>query len=145
LRCCMTDKDLLQPAERLSSDAETWADLSNALFDPNDGLLARAFHTREERAAFVQSDEYRRIRKLIEDAMARTGVVDGAAPAKSGRFVVRLPRSLHAALEREANREGVSLNQLVVAKLAVQLSEVVDGSPAPPRLSSYARRRRRAD
>jgi hypothetical protein len=38
--------------------------------------------------------------------------------------VVRLPRSLHAALEREAIAEGVSLNQLVVAKLAVGLGRL---------------------
>ena len=35
--------------------------------------------------------------------------------------MVRLPRSLHAALEREAIAEGVSLNQLVVAKLSLGL------------------------
>jgi len=34
---------------------------------------------------------------------------------------VRLPKSLHAALAREAEAEGVSLNQLVVAKLALHL------------------------
>jgi antitoxin HicB len=38
--------------------------------------------------------------------------------AFSGRFVVRLPRSLHAELSRVAAREGVSLNQLVVSALA---------------------------
>ena len=40
--------------------------------------------------------------------------------------MVRLPISLHAALEREAAAEGVSLNQLVVAKLAAQLSSVLE-------------------
>jgi len=45
--------------------------------------------------------------------------------ASSGKFVVRLPRSLHAALIAEAEREGVSLNQLCVAKLAVQLQTEV--------------------
>jgi antitoxin HicB len=39
----------------------------------------------------------------------------------SGKFNVRVPRSLHAALAREAEAEGVSLNQLVVAKLALHL------------------------
>ena len=39
----------------------------------------------------------------------------------SGRFNVRLPKSLHAALASEAEAEGVSLNQLVVAKLALHL------------------------
>jgi predicted HicB family RNase H-like nuclease len=33
----------------------------------------------------------------------------------------RLPKSLHAALANEAEIEGVSLNQLVVSKLALHL------------------------
>ncbi len=37
----------------------------------------------------------------------------------SGKFVVRLPRTLHQRLTIEANKEGVSLNQLVLYKLAL--------------------------
>lgn len=36
----------------------------------------------------------------------------------SGRFVVRVPASLHADLVRSADREGVSLNQFVTGALA---------------------------
>lgn len=36
----------------------------------------------------------------------------------SGQFRVRLPRSLHAWLVREAEREGVSLNSFVMARLS---------------------------
>ena len=36
----------------------------------------------------------------------------------SGKFVVRLPKSLHQRLVIEAEREGVSLNQLALYKLA---------------------------
>lgn len=36
----------------------------------------------------------------------------------SGKFVVRLPASLHGQLVKEAEKEGVSLNQFVVAALA---------------------------
>ncbi|HSW27941.1 MAG TPA: type II toxin-antitoxin system HicB family antitoxin [Longimicrobiales bacterium] len=36
----------------------------------------------------------------------------------SGQFRVRLPRTLHGWLVREARREGVSLNTLVIARLA---------------------------
>lgn len=37
---------------------------------------------------------------------------------RSGRLLVRMPRSLHADLEAAAQQEGVSLNQLVVGLLA---------------------------
>jgi predicted HicB family RNase H-like nuclease len=40
----------------------------------------------------------------------------------SGNLHVRLPRSLRAALRAEAEAENISLNQLLVAKLSVQLS-----------------------
>jgi predicted HicB family RNase H-like nuclease len=70
----------------------------------------------------VKSKEYKALRQLIDAATERTGVVEGATPKKSGKFVVRLPRSLHTALEAEAKEEGVSLNQLVVTKLALPMA-----------------------
>ena len=116
---------ILKSAEQASRSVATWADLSNALFDPVHGLIAKAYPTRAEREAFIKTDEYKKIRQLLADAIHRHGLVEGATPKKSGRFVVRLPTSLHEALEREAGAEGVSLNQLVVAKLAAQLSNLV--------------------
>ena len=40
------------------------------------------------------------------------------AEAFSGRFVVRIPKSLHQRLTIEAEREGVSLNQYALYKLS---------------------------
>lgn len=117
-------KQTLKQARELARTVKSWADLSNALFDPVDGLVTRSYPTPVEREAFVKTEEYRKIRQLLRNAIDTFGLVEGATP-KSGRFVVRLPRSLHAALEREADREGVSLNQLVVVKLAAQLSSLV--------------------
>ena len=126
----MTTKaeQLVGTSQALARSAETWADLSNLLFDPQEGIVAKAYPTREERERFVQSKEYRAIRRLIDSAVERTGLVEGAQPKKSGRFVVRLPHTLHEALEVEAKSEGVSLNQLVVTKLAVQMSRLANGS-----------------
>ncbi len=45
---------------------------------------------------------------------------------KSGVFSVRVAKSLHKALELEAEREGVSLNHLVCAKLAQPLSRILE-------------------
>jgi predicted HicB family RNase H-like nuclease len=45
------------------------------------------------------------------------------APAEesrySGKFVLRLPKSLHARLAMEAEKEGVSLNQYALYRLSV--------------------------
>ena len=112
---------IVEKAEKVAGSTQTWADLSNALFNPVDGLVPRAYRTREAREAFVKTEEYRKLRQLVADAIDRFGLVEGATPKKSGRFVVRLPQSLHGALEREAVAEGVSLNQLVVSKLSLTL------------------------
>lgn len=45
--------------------------------------------------------------------------IPGNANNYSGKFVVRLPKSLHQRLAIEAEKEGVSLNQLALYKLAL--------------------------
>jgi len=118
---------ILKKAKELAKKTNTWADLSNALFDPFDGEIIHNFPTQQERESFRKTEEYKRIRELLRNKMNETGLVHGASVTKSGRFVVRLPRSLHAALETEAETEGTSLNQLVVTKLAVQLDNLAGG------------------
>ncbi len=127
----MNESDsILVQADGLAESSKTWADLSNALFDPLDGLVARQFPDPGARAAFRKSETYGKLHALVEEKMRQTGIAAGAEPTKSGRFVVRLPRSLHAALEREAASEGTSLNQLVLANLAVSLGNLVRGGAA---------------
>lgn len=122
------ERKILESARQVALNAETWADLSNALFDPDEGLVARAYPSRAARVRFMKTAEYRAIRGLIDAAQERTGFVQGATPRKkSGRVLVRLPISLHGALEAEAKDERVSLNQLIVTKLAMRLSKVAAG------------------
>ncbi len=115
--------DILAEAQRLAKKSKTWADLSNALFDPLDGLVSRRFADSADRAAFRKTEAYGKLHAMVEEKMQKTGVAAGAEPTKSGRFVVRVPKTLHAALEREALSEGTSLNQLVLAKLALRLRQ----------------------
>jgi site-specific DNA-methyltransferase (adenine-specific) len=122
--------DILAEARRLAERAKTWADLSNGLFDPLDGLVVKQFPNSADRATFRKSDTCATLHKLVEQKMQQTGVREGSKPRKSGRFVVRLPKTLHAALEQEALAEGTSLNQLMVAKLAARLSSFASGGTA---------------
>ncbi len=96
----------------------TWVEANNAVYGPG-GPFARLFPTARDRAAFAKTEESRQLDQLI-DGLPEPPV----APQRreySGKFNVRLPKSLHAALASEAEAEGVSLNQLVVAKLALHL------------------------
>ena len=56
----------------------------------------------------------------LEDAVEAGDEIPEPATAAqySGRFLARVPRSLHERLARAAERDGISLNQLVVSLLA---------------------------
>ena len=115
---------VLETARELATKAPTWADFSLELFDQHSGLVAKTFPGDMERQAFFDTPQYEEINGLLDGLMRKTGVASGAHPTaaeKSGRFNVRVPKSLHKSLEIEAKREGVSLNQLAIAKLAVPL------------------------
>jgi antitoxin HicB len=58
------------------------------------------------------------LRMLIENARKRKQPCPEGDRPYSGSLRLRLPPSLHGRLAREAEREGVSLNQWLVTKLA---------------------------
>ncbi len=79
-----------------------------------------AFGTTEEQAAREAQD-------AIHAWLQANAAAGRAAPEPSvaepvsgysGKFVVRVPRGLHARLAREAKSQGVSLNQWVTTRLA---------------------------
>ena len=123
-----TTSELVIEAERVARRTESWADLSNILFNPVDGLVAKAYPTRAAREAFVHTDEYRAIRQLVSEARQRHGLIEGATPKLSDQLIVQIPSSLHESLEREAAEEGVSLDQLVLTKLAGERTDRGGGS-----------------
>jgi RNA polymerase sigma factor (sigma-70 family) len=65
------------------------------------------------------------------DEMATPEVQPEQRPTHSGRLLVRMPPSLHAELARAAEREGVSLNSLVIGALAGAVGWR-DGAPPDP-------------
>ena len=109
----------------------------------------------------TQANTFEELGEMVKDAMRvwiETALEDGqpipeprADEDYSGKFVVRLPRSLHRELAEAAERDGVSLNALINALLGralgglptYQRKEQADtGWPKPvwPRLSDAARR-----
>jgi hypothetical protein len=112
-------RELLGLAQKLAEmPSLTWVEANNVIYGPG-GAYARLFATNKERAAFAKTDESRQIDELV-DSLPEPPVTPQRREY-SGKFNVRLPKSLHAALANEAEAEGVSLNQLVLAKLARHL------------------------
>lgn len=83
---------------------------------------------RELRGCMTEADSFDEAAEQIRDAM-RVWILDAiesgspvpeprSEEAFSGKFSVRLPRSLHRDLVHRAEREGVSLNQYITAVLS---------------------------
>ncbi len=98
------------------------------MFGPG-GKLTELCPTGAERAALAKTNEFREIMRVIEEAHDDGGDPVGAVgnwmSTASGTTTLRIPKSLHAALLAEAEAEGISLNQLYLTKLAVQLRAAV--------------------
>jgi hypothetical protein len=72
-------------------------------------------------------------RRRSETAQAADGGDSETKPesAHSGRLLLRMPQSLHAALARAADADGVSLNQFINSALASAVSwRGADGRPS---------------
>ncbi len=97
------------------------------LRDDSDGTTAYVAHVLELPGCITQSDRFEELEPMIQDAMRawiETALEDGKPVPEpnpeddySGRFVIRLPKTLHRQLAERAAVEGVSLNALVSVAL----------------------------
>jgi len=93
--------------------------------DPHGGYFAKV---EELEGCMTQGETYEEITKNIKDAMElwlEDALDDGLEiplpfpdEEYSGKFVLRLPKSLHQKLARNAKKEDVSLNQYALFLLA---------------------------
>src|SRR5947209_17254810 len=115
-------QEALEIAREGAAAAKDAHEFWNALFGIT-GRLTELFATRAERERFATTREHAEIMAILERLQAGEEAEPEPPPDARGRFVLRLPKSLHAALTAEAKAEGVSLNQLCVAKLAARLGK----------------------
>jgi predicted HicB family RNase H-like nuclease len=113
--------EALKRARQADKTTTTWTEFHNAVFGIG-GLFVGLFPTQADRVAFSKTDEYKQVLAMLE---AKQDEGDAAIADASGKILARLPVSIHRALIAEAEVEGVSMNQLILAKLAVQLRAVV--------------------
>lgn len=114
-------KELLAFAEEQKRAGLNWVQANNALYGPG-GKFMQLFPSRAERTAFANTAEDKLLTSLL--ANLPTPPSKELTREASGKLVVRMPKSIHQALIVEAKDEGVSLNQLILSKLSMQLKAV---------------------
>jgi hypothetical protein len=71
-------KQLVAEARKIARRVDSWIGLSNALSDPEDGLIARYFPNAEERQEFLASAEYEELNQLLLRSIKRKGLLPRA-------------------------------------------------------------------
>jgi predicted RNase H-like HicB family nuclease len=96
-------------------------------------LRGCAAHGADEKEALRNLTEAQRL--WLEDCLEAGDAVPGPeqhSALPSGKWVQRVPRSLHGQLAMMAKAEGVSLNQLVTSMLSQQIATKAARRPADP-------------
>ena len=96
-------------------------------------LRGCAAHGADEKEALRNLKEAQRL--WLEDCLEAGDAVpepEQHHALPSGKWVQRVPRSLHGQLTMMAKAEGVSLNQLVTSMLSKQIVTRAAGRPADP-------------
>lgn len=68
------EKQLVAEAKKIARRVDSWVSLSNALSDPQGGLIARYFPDVEQRQAFLRSPEYEELNQLLLRIIERKGL-----------------------------------------------------------------------
>jgi hypothetical protein len=77
-------KQLVAEAKKIARKAESWISLSNALSDPQGGLIARYFPDPEQRQAFLHSAEYEELNQLLLRTIRRKGLSPRGSNGQNG-------------------------------------------------------------
>ncbi len=119
----LTEKSIRSEAQKLLKQGVTAPDFSRLFFGPA-GRLRALWTTPEQRRQGVRSELYRWLQQQLAALRSReVNEFEQEVQALSGRVTIVIPKSLHAALKREAQLEGVSLSELMRLKLAVKYSQ----------------------
>jgi hypothetical protein len=76
-------KQLVAEARKIARQVDSWIGLSNALADPQDGLIARYFPDAHERQAFLSSPEYEELNQLLLRTIKRKGLYPKTSNGRS--------------------------------------------------------------
>ena len=104
-------QELLTLARKLAQTSGlTWVEANNAIYGPG-GPFARLFPNAKDRVAFAKTKESGQIDQFIDSLPEPP--TSPQTREYSGKFNVRVPKSLHAALASEAEAEGVTTDHII--------------------------------
>jgi hypothetical protein len=112
--------EALKGAMNVAQSCDDWLKFFNAVFGKK-GVLEQAFPDSDERAAFSNTNDYKKVMAILR--YFQTGEGDPPFPTRrryysEGRIVITLPKAVYKSLSQEASDAGVNLNQFCVAKLS---------------------------
>jgi predicted HicB family RNase H-like nuclease len=91
------------------------------------GIVRQLFPQQEDFAAFKRTDAYREILRLVGELREKKPLAETAGePTRV--ITVRLPKSMHEALQAEAYEHRTSMNKLCISKLL----QVIDNGEEQP-------------
>jgi hypothetical protein len=76
---------LVSEAKRIARKVDSWISLSNALSDPQEGLIARYFPDVDDRQEFLNSAEYEELNQLLLRTIKRKGLYPRAGKGRNGK------------------------------------------------------------
>jgi hypothetical protein len=77
-------KQLVAEAKKIARQADSWISLSNAITDPQGGLLAQYFPDVEQRQAFLRSPEYVELNEVLQRLIKRKGLYPNGSQRRNG-------------------------------------------------------------
>lgn len=118
------ERDIYREAKEVLNQGTTVATWTQRFF-ASSGALSRLATTTEARKRLVRSPLYCWLKEQLEELRYREAkAFEREVNSLSGRITITVPKSLHAALKREAHREGVSLSELIRLKLGISYGTV---------------------
>ena len=80
-----TSRQLVAEARKIAGQVDSWISLSNALSDPQGGLIARYFPNAADRQEFLRSPEYEDLNELLLKTIQRNGLYPRSTNGQNGK------------------------------------------------------------
>lgn len=113
------EREIYKEAQAMLTEGTNAPAFSQRFFSQG-GRLSELGPDEAARRRVVASELYAWLRQQFEELRRQEAeAFERETRALSGRLTITVPKSLHAALKREAMAEGVSLSELIRLKLGV--------------------------